>query len=312
MNIRDLLALPAARSLPRSEVRMLIAHVLQCTTVWLIAHDDEPISGAAAAHVESLIARRVDGEPIAYLLGEREFYGRGFLCSPAALIPRPETELLVERALMAPLSPGGRGVGGEGEGGLAQGDGAPVKHPPLPNPLPPGERELSVLDVGTGTGCIAITLALELAAAKHLARITAIDISPNALALAQSNAQRLNAPVKLIQSNWFEALPSDAQFHIIVSNPPYIVPGDAHLSQGDLRFEPAIALADAVDGLQSYRELLKGAMKHLRPGGWLIVEHGYDQGETVPELFREAGLIDVAMHRDLAGQSRVTQGKVKL
>jgi release factor glutamine methyltransferase len=164
-----------------------------------------------------------------------------------------------------------------------------------------------ILDVGTGTGCIGVTLALE----RPDARITVLDVSPNALALARENALRLNASnVELIQSNWFAALAATAQFDLIVSNPPYIVPGDAHLTQGDLRFEPAIALADAVDGLESYRQLIRGACKHLRNDGWLIVEHGYDQGDTVPALFRDAGFTQIEMLRDLAGLARVSMGRL--
>ena len=266
MNIRTALA---DRRLPRLELRMLLGHVVQREYAWLIAHDLDGLDDDASAQFESLVARRAAGEPIAYLLGEREFYGRNFRCTPAALIPRPETELLVEIALtrIAPNEP------------------------------------MCVLDIGTGTGCIAITLALE----RPSAHVTAIDVSPDALALARENAQRLGATnIEFIQSDWFAALSDTAQFDLIVSNPPYIVPGDAHLTQGDLRFEPAIALADAVDGLESYRKLTQGAGKHLRNGGWLIVEHGYDQGESVPALFRDAGFAQVEMLRDLAGLARVT------
>jgi release factor glutamine methyltransferase len=167
-------------------------------------------------------------------------------------------------------------------------------------------ESIRILDIGTGTGCIAITLALE----RPHGAVTAIDVSPDALALARENAQRLGAPnVNFIESNWFAALADDAQFDLIVSNPPYIVPGDVHLTQGDLRFEPAIALADAVDGLESYRQLLRGTVKHLRSGGWLVVEHGYDQGDSVPALFRAAGFTQVDMLRDLADMPRVTIGK---
>jgi release factor glutamine methyltransferase len=266
--IRDVIA---ASPLPRLESRMLLAHALNLAHndhAWLIAHDRDTLSDAAATRFASLVARRVDGEPIAYLIGGREFYGREFRCTPAALIPRPETELLVDQAL------------------LQMPAGAPFR----------------VLDVGTGTGCVAITMALE----RPGATVTAIDISTTALALAHENAQRLGASVGFIESSWFTDLRPEAQFDLILSNPPYIAPGDAHLSQGDLRFEPAVALADAVDGLESYRQLAQGANKHLRPGGMLIVEHGFDQGETVPALFRTAGFDEVTMHRDLADQPRIT------
>jgi release factor glutamine methyltransferase len=270
MNVRDFIRTSAA-ALPRSEIRMLLCHVLQREPAWLVAHDDHEFTHDELTQINQLTARRAAGEPVAYLLGAREFYGRTFRCSPAALIPRPETELLIERALLH---------------------------------VPPSTA-LRVLDVGTGTGCISITLALE----RPHAVVTATDISPDALTLAQSNAQRLNARVTFIESNWLTALPPDAQFDVIVSNPPYIVPGDAHLTQGDLRFEPAIALADAVDGLDSFRQLARGARRHLKPGGMLVVEHGYDQGGSVPALFAAAGFVDVTTHRDLADHPRVTEGR---
>lgn len=268
MNIRQLIADFASRSLPRGETRMLLARTLGREHAWLVAHDDHELSADELTQVNMLATRRIAGEPMAYLLGEREFYGRTFRCTPAALIPRPETELLVDQVLMH----------------ITRG------------------ASLRVLDVGTGTGCIAITVALE----RPDASVTAVDVSPDALALARANAQRLSARLNFVQSNWFDALDADAQFELIVSNPPYIAPGDAHLSQGDLRFEPAVALADAVDGLESYRRLAQGAAQHLRPGGMLIVEHGFDQGETVPALFRAAGFDDVTTYRDLANHPRVT------
>jgi release factor glutamine methyltransferase len=269
VNIRTALA---DRRLPRVELRMLLGHILQREYAWLIAHDLDALDDSAAAQFELLVGRRIAGEPIAYLLGEREFYGRSFRCSPAALIPRPETELLVDTTLTRIAA----------------------------------VESADILDIGTGTGCIAITLALE----RSRASVTAIDVSPDALALARDNAQRLGATnIDFIESNWFAALADDALFNLIVSNPPYIAPGNAHLTQGDLRFEPAIALADAVDGLESYRQLLRGAVKHLLSDGWLIVEHGFDQGDSIPALFRAAGFTQVDMLRDLADMPRVTLGK---
>ncbi len=279
MNVRDLLRALSAMNLPRNEARLLLAQVLRRDHAWLVAHDDYMLTSDELAQINALATRRAAGEPIAYILGERDFYGRTFRCSPAALIPRPETEWVIERALL-------RLPAGASQRALDQ-------------------ASLHILDVGTGTGCIAITLALE----RPTAIVTAIDISPDALALAQDNAQRLQANVTFIQSNWFAALPSDAQFDLILSNPPYIVPGDAHLTRGDLRFEPAVALADAVDGLESYRQLALGALRHLKPGGTLIVEHGYDQGESVPALLGAAGFAEVTMHRDLAGHPRITEAR---
>lgn len=271
MTIRDFMRALTALRPPRNEARLLLAHVLHRDHAWLVAHDDYEFTTGELEQINALTARRAAGEPVAYLLGERDFYGRTFRCSPAALIPRPETELLVERA-------------------LAKFD---------------INASLRVLDVGTGTGCIAITIALE----RPNAIVTAIDISPDALALARENARRLHSNVAFIQSHWFATLPPNAQFDLILSNPPYIVPGDAHLNHGDLRFEPAVALADAVDGLESYRHLARGAQLHLKADGMLIVEHGYDQGESVPALLSAAGFVDVTLRRDLAGHPRVTEAR---
>lgn len=252
---------------------MLVSHVLKRDSAWLAAHDDEAPSPDERQRVAALAARRSAGEPMAYLLGEREFLGRMFRCTPAALIPRPETEHLVELVLT----------------------------------LVEAHIPSAILDVGTGTGCIAITLALE----RPNAQITALDVSPDALALARENAAELSANnVQFIESDWFSAVATDAKFDLIVSNPPYIVPGNAHLTQGDLRFEPAIALADAVDGLESYRQLASAAETHLKNGGWLVVEHGYDQGESVPALLRTCGFTDVSTQLDLANHPRVTAGRI--
>ena len=269
MTLRDFMRALPALSLPRNETRLLLSHVLHRDHAWLAAHDDYEFAVDELVQIIALAARRVAGEPIAYVLGERDFYGRTFRCSPAALIPRPETEMLIDRALVRLTT-----------------DASP-----------------HVLDVGTGTGCIAITLALE----RPNGIVAALDISPDALGLARDNAQHLQANVTFTQSNWFAAIAPTPQFDVILSNPPYIVPGDAHLTQGDLRFEPAIALADAVDGLESYRQLARGAQRRLKPGGVLIVEHGYDQGESVPALLRAAGFTQVVMRRDLAGHPRVTE-----
>ena len=272
MNIRELIALLATPSLPRAEVRMLVSHVLKRGSAWLAGHDDEAPSPEERQRIETLALRRATGEPMAYLLGEREFFGRTFRCSPAALIPRPETEHLVERVLT----------------------------------LVKISATVAILDVGTGTGCIAITLALE----RPNAQVTALDVSPDALELARENAENHSADnVEFIQSNWFSAVAADAKFDVIVSNPPYIVAGDAHLTQGDLRFEPTVALADAVDGLESYRQLARGAMTRLKAGGWLVVEHGYDQGASVPTLVAANGFTEVSTYRDLAGHPRVTAAR---
>jgi release factor glutamine methyltransferase len=261
-------ALAAARqTIPMSEARLLLRHVLGCTAAWLEAHRDDEIAAARAATIAALVARRAAGEPVAYLLGFREFYGRDFAVSSAVLIPRPETELLVDLAKAA----------------LAG----------VPAP--------SVLDLGTGSGCVAVTLALELPDA----RITALDVSPAALAVASGNADRLGARVRFIESDWFAAL-GDERFDLIVGNPPYIAEGDPHLSEGDLRFEPAAALHCGADGLSAIRRIVADAATRLMPGGRLYFEHGYDQAEAVAGLLQAAGYVDPEQHRDLAGIVRVS------
>jgi len=226
-----------------------------------------------ASAFATLCQRRLAGEPIAYLVGEREFYGLPLRCSPAALIPRPETELLVDLALVRlPL-----------------------------------ECHARVLDLGTGTGAIALAIAHQ----RPLARITAVESSAEALALAQSNAAALRlAQIEFRQSDWYSALPSD-RFDLIVANPPYIAAADAHLAQGDLRFEPRAALTPEGDGLAALRIIIGSAPRHLVPGGWLLVEHGWDQGEAVRALFAAAGFSAIATARDLGGQERVTGGTRK-
>ncbi|WP_374337397.1 peptide chain release factor N(5)-glutamine methyltransferase [Leeia sp.] len=253
--------------LPRLEARLLLQQVLQVNHAWLVAHGGEPISSDARLDFATLVQRRLAGEPIAYLLESREFYGRPFRVTPAVLIPRPDTELLIEQALA---------------------------HLPADPPL-------QVLDVGTGSGCIAITLALE----RPQWQLTALDLSDAALQVAQNNARRLGAAVRFVHSDYLSAV-TGQQFDAIVSNPPYIPQGDPHLQQGDLRYEPASALTDGADGLQAYRALAQQAKACLRPGGWLLVEHGYDQGETVPALLQQAGWQQIHLHHDLAGQARVT------
>ncbi len=286
LKIREALQELVSDAVPRSELRLIFAHTLSRTQAWLIANDNDEISSNDINAIRVCVARRKSGEPIAYILGHREFYGRRFHCSPAALIPRPETELLIDTALAQCKR--------FEESPFASVRGEPVE---------PRTSALNILDVGTGTGCIAVTLALECPQAS----VTACDISRDALALAHANANALGASVEFVESDWFSAIDERAQFDIILSNPPYIKPNDPHLFQGDLRFEPWLALQDRGDGLQSFRELAQGAKKHLNEGGVLIVEHGYDQGDSVPALFRDAGFSDVEMIRDLAGQPRITR-----
>ncbi len=253
----------------RLEARVLATHAWNVAPAWLIAHDTDTPDPSARTRFETLLARRLAGEPVAYLSGRREFYGRTFEVGPAVLIPRPETERLVELTLER---------------------------------LPPG-APLSVLDLGTGSGCIAITLALE----RPLARVTAVDRSSAALAVARRNADILNATVEFLDSDWFAAL-AGRRFDLIVANPPYVASGDPHLNQGDLRFEPASALAAGSDGLADLRTLAAAAPAHLLPGGWLLLEHGWNQAGAVRSLLHAAGFADPATWRDLAGQPRISGG----
>jgi release factor glutamine methyltransferase len=265
-------ALAAARAkLPASEARLLLGHVLDRATAWLLAHDDELLDEAALLGFAALVARRAGGEPVAYLLGRREFYGREFAVSPAVLIPRPETELLVDIALEI-----------VGAGGTAK-----------------------ILDLGTGSGCIAVTLALEL----PQAQVTALDASAVALDVARRNAERHGANLRLLQSDWFSAL-ADERFDLIVSNPPYIAAADPHIAAGDLRHEPTTALASGADGLDAIRAIVAAAPAHLAAGGQLWLEHGYDQAQAVRDLLAKAGFAAIEQHRDLAGIVRVSGGRL--
>ncbi len=257
------------------DAQVLLAHVMQHDRSWLIAHDDAGLTREEADAYFALARRRRDGEPIAYLTGVREFWGLSFLVSPAVLIPRPETETLIELVL-ARL---------------------------------PAESEVGVLDLGTGSGAIAIALAHE----RPRARILATDRSEDALAVARENARRLGAGnVEFLRSDWYAAVPIDAfgaSFTVIASNPPYVAANDPHLAEGDLRFEPVRALSPGGDGLSAIRTIVAGAMERLAPAGTLVVEHGYDQSARVCELFAAAGFADVVAVRDLAGIPRIVAGR---
>jgi release factor glutamine methyltransferase len=256
------------------DAQVLLAHVLQRDRAWLIAHADDALRREQRDAFAALARRRRDGEPVAYLTGVREFWGLPFLVSPAVLIPRPETETLVELAL-ARL---------------------------------PDDRDVGVLDLGTGSGAIAIAIAR----ARPRARVLATDVSVDALALARENARRLCvANVEFLHSDWYENVPRDgsgAPFALIASNPPYVAGQDPHLLEGDVRFEPARALSPGGDGLAAIRTIVGGARERLAPGGTLVVEHGYDQAERVRELFAAAGLAEIVAVRDLAGIPRVVAG----
>lgn len=264
MTIRDLLKLALIDPL---EARILMAHALQCTRVQLVIRENDPLSAEQVNDISGLLLRRMQGEPIAYLTGEREFYGLSLQITPDVLIPRPDTELLVELA-MERLPPSGRAA-----------------------------------DLGTGSGAIAVALAHT----RRDAHITATDISEAALAVTRRNAEHHRVKIHCCRSDWFEAL--EGVFDLIVSNPPYIAAGDVHLSQGDLRFEPPSALTDHANGMTALSILIDGAAAHLRPGGWLLLEHGYDQASAVRAHLTRAGWREVQSWKDLAGIERVSGGR---
>jgi release factor glutamine methyltransferase len=271
-------AAQAQSALVPVDARVLLAHVLGVDHAWLVAHALEPLSRAQADTFFALAKRRRDGEPVAYLTGTREFWGLCLAVTPAVLIPRPETEALVETAL-ARL---------------------------------PADRPTSVLDIGTGCGAIALAIARE----RPLARLTATDLSSAALDVARGNAVRLgigNVEFKLSDVYSEIAAPtidsSEGGFDLIASNPPYVAVGDPHLAEGDLRFEPAAALASGRDGLDVLKRVIAGAWPRLGDGGALVVEHGHTQSEVVRALFATAGFTDIVAVRDLAGIPRVVAGR---
>jgi release factor glutamine methyltransferase len=254
----------------RIEVQCLLQAALQVNRAWLLSHPEQSLDAGQHARYSALLERRLAGEPVAYLLGEREFYGLPFRVSPATLIPRPETELLVELALQRI----------------------------------PQQGACRVLDLGTGSGAIALSIA----DARPEAEVVATDASMAALELAQFNADQLKlGNVRLLHSDWFSALQGES-FDIIVSNPPYIASGDVHLGQGDVRFEPRSALVSGTDGLDDIRRICTQAKVHLRPKGWLIFEHGYDQAAGVRALLQQSGFAEIFSARDLSGIERVSGG----
>ncbi|MEB0140224.1 MULTISPECIES: peptide chain release factor N(5)-glutamine methyltransferase [unclassified Undibacterium] len=258
--------------LERLEARSLLMHASGLSRIELITRSETLLSTSQAAQFEALVRRRQAGEPIAYLTGRREFYGLSFHTTPAVLIPRADTELLVDLALAhaAPHS--------------------------------------TLLDLGTGSGAIAIAIASQ----RSDLSVTALDRSMAALDVARQNAQELlpQTELELLHSDWFAAV-STRRFASIVSNPPYIVAGDPHLSQGDLRFEPLDALTDHGDGLLAYRHIIGAARAHLSPDGWLLLEHGYDQAAAVRDLLSAAGFTSVSSWRDLPGHERVSGGQAR-
>ncbi len=252
------------------EAPLLLCHVLQCNRAHLIAWPEKTLTAEQQQQFDQLVARRRRGEPVAYIKEEKEFWSRPFTVNPHCLIPRPETELLIEFVL---------------------------QHFDR-------RQNLHVADLGTGSGAIAVTLACECPAWQ----ITATDIDDDALALAQYNAQRHAANnLRFIKSDWFDALTE--HYDLIVSNPPYIASHDKHLQQGDVRFEPDIALAAGADGLDAIRRLCGQAEAYLKPGGWLVIEHGYDQKQAVHDLFFDNGFNNIQQLNDYAGNPRLSAGQ---
>ncbi|TDB03139.1 peptide chain release factor N(5)-glutamine methyltransferase [Halomonas marinisediminis] len=259
----------------RLDAEVLLCHVLGVERTWLYTWGDRRADVEAAARFRALVARREAGEPVAYLTGEREFWGLRLATDPSTLIPRPDTETLVESALSLAEEPEGK-----------------------------------LLDLGTGSGAIALAFASE----RPAWRVLGLDIRPEAVALAQHNATRLAlANVEFRESDWFAALKDEeckTRFSLIVSNPPYIAEDDPHLAMGDVRFEPRSALVADGDGLADLNHLVTMAREHLLPGGWLLLEHGWSQAAAVREALVAAGYREVASRRDLGGHERVSLGRL--
>lgn len=255
-----------ARAIDRLDAQLILAWRLGRPRSWVIANDDAQIAEADADAIAAAFARRAAGEPLAYLLGEKEFHGLLLQVDANVLVPRPDTEVLVDWAIE----------------------------------LLAGQRAAAdVIDLGTGSGAIAL-------AVKHAcpeASVLATDISPGALAVAQANAQRLGLAVNFVASAWWSAI-GDRRFDLVLSNPPYIAGGDPHLPA--LRHEPTLALTPGGDGLDALREIIRGAPAHLHAGAWLLLEHGYDQADAVQALLAQHGFVDIATRHDLGGQPRCT------
>ncbi len=262
----------AAVDAPRLTAELLLAHALGCDRLRLYLDFDKPLLEPELARYRALVRRRAEGEPTAYLVGAKEFFGRSFRCDPRALVPRPETELLVEAALES-LPP---------EGGVA-------------------------LDLCTGSGCVGVTLALE----RPGARVLAADVSPHALALAAENAARLGARVELLEGDLFAPLPGELRFDVIAANPPYVPTGEIPKLAREVRREPALALDGGGDGLAVARRLVAEAPRRLRPGGALVVEMHETHERTLPALCLDAGFATAEARRDLAGLPRLVVARAK-
>lgn len=253
-----------------ADARILLRRVLGCSAARLVSHPEALLQDVEWDEFRHFVSRRASGEPIAYLTGEREFFGYSLMVTPAVLIPRHETELLVELAL------------------------AHFGHLP----------KSRVLDLGTGSGALAVAMAKELPDAD----VTAVDRSREALLVAMANAARLRVSVSFVVSDWFSALEGD-RFDLIVTNPPYVAASDPHLDEGDVRFEPQTALVSGPEGLDDIAGIVAHAPYHLEAGGWLFIEHGYDQASRVRGLLTDAGFAQIASWRDLGGIERVSGGQ---
>ena len=268
----DALLRESSARIGREDAEPLLIHALGVDRAWLFAHATDPVAAAAAARVRALVERRAAGEPVAYLTGRRGFWTLDLEVTPDTLIPRPETELLVELALAR--------IGRD----------APAR----------------IADLGTGSGAIALALASE----RPAAVVVATDVSKDTLAVAVRNAQAHALDnVWFRRGDWCRALGHD-RFDLIASNPPYIADGDPHLARGDLRHEPGRALASGSDGLDAIRAIVQAAPGHLVPGGWLLLEHGLEQGAAIRALMQQAGMVEVATERDLEQRDRVTLGRM--
>lgn len=269
--LRMAVAALAESESPKRDAEILLEHVTGKARSFILAFGETALSAAQQTQLTELLARRKRGEPVAHLTGEREFWSLPLYVSAATLIPRPDTECLVEQALAR---------------------------------LPAGPCR--ILDLGTGTGAIALALASE----RPDCQVTALDVMPDAVALAKRNVERLGLHnVQVLQSSWFTGVAGQS-FGMIVSNPPYIDEHDPHLTQGDVRFEPLTALVAADEGLADIEHIITTARQHLVPGGWLLIEHGWTQGQAVRERFLQAGYADTETCRDYGGNDRLTLGRV--
>jgi release factor glutamine methyltransferase len=271
--VAQALAKAQALGLDRLDAQRLLGHVLMQSRTWLLAHDDAPLATEHALAFDRFCSQRADDVPMGQLLGEQEFCGLNLVVTRDVLVPRPDTETLVDWAL--DLLPAG------------------------------AEASPNLLDMGTGSGAIALAVKYQ----RPTAQVMATDLSQAALDVARANAQRLKLDVSFRQGGWWQAVPEGMAFDVVLSNPPYIAGDDPHLPA--LRHEPALALTPGGDGLDSIRTIIAGALAHLKPDGWLLLEHGWDQAQAVTTLLREAQFTQVQSRRDLAGHTRCTGGQRK-